>query len=192
MLLSCFSRLQNFNIIWKFVNGIKQKLLGWRESFRRRAFLLIIGVGRAWHIDGRNTMSQHKVIQESQQCFYLWLYIVAILSILSLLIVVRQQQMLKLVIWFEKYLLNPLILHQLINFTMSVCTRLFIKLIIRLRILRSASLVPAHAIQVATLDAFWAKIIHFAGVVLVRRLKPIVPVREWTAQVAVRALRDGI
>ena len=126
-------------------------------------------------------MSQHEVIQQGQQCFNLGLYVIVILSILSLLIVVGEQQMFKLVIWFEKYFLNLLILHQLIDFTRSVCTRLFIKLIIRLRILGSASLVPAHSVEVSALNTFRTMIIHFVGINLMWRLKPIVPVWEWTA-----------
>ena len=77
-------------------------------------------------------MPQHEIVQQSQQCFNFCLDVVVVLAIFAFDLMVREQQIFKLVIWLQENFLDFLIFHQLINFTRRIRSRLFIKLVIRL------------------------------------------------------------
>ena len=77
-------------------------------------------------------MPQHEIVQQSQQCFNFCLDVVVVLAIFAFNLMVREQQIFKLVIWLQENFLDFLIFHQLINFTRRIRSRLFIKLVIRL------------------------------------------------------------
>ena len=64
-----------------------------------------------------------------------------------------QQQIFELIIGLKQDLLNLLILHQLVNFARGVRPRLFVKLIVQLRILRGASLVSTCPVDVPAMVA---------------------------------------
>lgn len=77
-------------------------------------------------------MPQHEIVQQSQQCFNFCLDVVVVLAIFAFNLMVREQQIFKLVIWLQENFLDFLIFHQLVNFTRRIRSRLFIKLVIRL------------------------------------------------------------
>ena len=66
---------------------------------------------------------------------------------------VRYEQILKLIVRFVQNLLNFLVLHQLINLASRVRPRLFVELVICLRIFGSTSLISTYLVyEAAALD----------------------------------------